>query len=124
MKYDRLVFRETGRSPGWILTIDFGIGELTAKSAVSGEVRWRRLTNPLKDVLRMKLDACGFDAWDDACAGAPKGSPAWLVRFSDGESFRMVSACDAALAGMPAFASVMDLCLSLAEMRSKGEASA
>jgi len=137
MNYTRLVCREYDRfGPGWTLTIDFGIGEVMARSSVSGEVRWRRLTNPLKDVLRSKLEACGFEAWDGYAVSPADmdrrpdvrektDGHAWGVFFyADGESVGMVSACDAVLSKRPAFASLMDLCLSLAEDRSKREESA
>ena len=77
MNFDKLVYRESGRpEQGSVLTVDFGgIGELTVKSAPRGEVNWRRLTNPVLDLLRTKLDACDFEAWrDDYSTSAAEGN--------------------------------------------------
>ena len=82
MQFDMLVFRESKR-PGRSLrvTVDFGIGEITAQSAPGGEVMWCRLAGHRGDVLRMKLDACDFGAQENVCA-AP-GEDGYQMIFSN-----------------------------------------
>ena len=125
MTFDKLVYRESGRpAPGSVLTVDFGgIGELTVESGPCGEVNWRRLTNPVLDLLRTKLDACKFEAWrDDYSAPSPDGFGWGLELFDDGKSVRRISGCNAVPEQWPAFQSILELCSALAENRSKENA--
>lgn len=114
MKYDKLVFTESGR-PGFVLTIDFGgIGELTVKSSSSGEVNWRRLTAPVKDILNAKISACGFESWSSEATIVP----CWGVDFfgKDGKLAKRISGC---MTVPDQIRSLLEFCVSLAENRSK-----
>ena len=121
MQFDMLVYRETGR-PGRSLrlTVDFRIGEITAQSAAGGEVMWCRLVGPRGDVLRTKLDACDFDAWD--ASPAPDGNgPGWTLDLClAGQPVRHLGG-DGVPEQWSAFAPVVDLCFSFAENRAPGQ---
>ena len=122
MTFDKLVYHESaGTEPGSVLTVDFGgIGELTVQSALLGEVNWRRLTRPVLDVLRLKLDACKFEAWrDDYSVPAAEGGGWWLELFDGGKPVKQVSGGSAVPEQWPVFQSVLELCGALAENRSK-----
>ena len=120
MTFDKLVYRESaGSEPGSTLTVDFGgIGELTVRSGIRGEVNWRRLTRPVLDVLRFKLDACDFDAWLDVYSAPAADGFGWgLEFFQGGKSVKQVSGRDAVPKQWPVFQSVLELCGALAENR-------
>ena len=122
MNFDKLVYRESGRpEQGSVLTVDFGgIGELTVRSGLRGEVNWRRLTRPVLDVLRLKLDACKFEAWrDDYSAPSPDGFGWGLELFDGGKPVKRISGCNAVPEQWPSFQSILELCSALAENRSK-----
>ena len=124
MNFDKLVYRESaGADPGSVLTVDFGgIGELTLRSGVRGEVNWRRLTRPVLDVLRAKLDACDFEAWRDDYSGAAADGPGWgLELFDGGKTVKLVCGSSALPEQWPVFRSILELCGALAENRSKRE---
>ena len=112
MNYDKLIFTETA-STGIVLTVDFsGIGELTVESESAGEVTWRRLTAPVKDVLQAKLVAAGFDSWQSedlspACWG--------LELFRNGKLAKHICGCSAV---PEILRSILELCIALAENRS------
>lgn len=113
MNYDKLIYRKTTQ-PGIVLTVDFGgIGELTVASESAGEVTWRRLTTPVRDVLQAKLAACGFDSWqsEDAlpvCWG--------LELFHNGQLAKRICGCNAV---PEMIRSLLEFCTALAENRSK-----
>ena len=120
MVFDKLVYHESaGTDPGSVLTVDFsGIGELTVRSVPRGEVNWRRLTRPVLDVLRMKLDACDFEAWgDDYSAPAADGGGWGLELFDGGKPVKRVSGGSVVPEQWPAFRSILELCGALAENR-------
>ena len=120
MRFDKLVYRESaGTAPGNVLTVDFGgIGELTLKTVPRGEVNWRRLTRPVLDVLRAKLEACDFEAWpDDDPAPGIDGSAWGLELFEGGKPVKQVSGRNAIQEQWPAFQSILELCGALAENR-------
>ena len=124
MTFDKLVYHESaGPDPGSTLTVDFGgIGELTVRSGLRGEVNWRRLTRPVLDVLRLKLDACEFEAWrDDDPAPETNGAGWGLELFNNGKTVKRISG-GAVPEQWPAFRSILELCGALAENRSKREA--
>ena len=120
MTFDKLVYHESaGPDPGSVLTVDFGgIGELTVKSGLRGEVNWRRLTRPVLDVLRMKLAACDFETWgnDDP---APDSFDWGLELFNEGTPVKRISGGGILPEQWPAFRSILELCGALAENRSK-----
>ena len=119
MNFDKLVYRESDRmDPGRVLTVDFGgIGELTLRSGRRGEINWRRITRPVLDVLRAKLDACDFGAWRDEYAAPAADGPGWgLELFEDGKSVKRIRG-GAVPEQWPAFRSILDLCSALAENR-------
>ena len=120
MTFDKLVYHP---DPGSVLTVDFGgIGELTLKSGLRGEVNWRRLTRPVLDVLRSKLDACEFEVWRDDYSTPPEEGFGWgLELFRDGKSVKLISGRNAVPEQWPVFQSVLELCDELAENRSKRE---
>ena len=118
--FDKLVYHESaGADRGSVLTVDFGgIGELTMRSALCGEVNWRRLTRPVLDVLRMKLDACDFESWrDDYSAPAADGGGWWLELFDGGRPVKQVSGGSAVPDQWHVFQSILELCGALAENR-------
>ncbi len=121
MVYDKLVYHESaGADPGSVLTVDFGgIGELTMRSAPCGEVNWRRLTRPVLDVLRMKLDACDFEAWrDEYDAASAADGFGWGLELFDGEkSVKQISGGSTVPEQWPVFQSILELCGALAENR-------
>ena len=120
MVFDKLVYRESRRPDrGNVLTVDFGgIGELTVKSGLRGEVNWRRLTRPVADVLRAKLDDCDFGAWkEDYSAPVPDDS-GWRLELFDGEkAVKQVNGGSAMPEQWSAFLSVLELCGALVEAR-------
>ena len=123
MRFDKLVYRESaGTAPGNVLTVDFGgIGELTVRSGRGGEVNWRRLTRPVLDVLRAKLEACDFEEWpnDDPAPGTDVS--AWgLELFEGGKPVKQVSGRNAIQEQWPAFQAILELCGALAENRRQG----
>ena len=120
MTFDKLVYHESaGPDPGSVLTVDFsGIGELTVKSGLRGEVNWRRLTRPVLDVLRLKLDACEFEAWgNDDPAPETDGAGWGLELFNDGKSVKQVNCGSVLPEQWAVFQSILDLCGALAENR-------
>lgn len=134
MKFDRLVYRETasgaaagqpdssapcGAEPENVLTVDFGgIGELTLKSGPRGDVNWRRITHPVLDVLRSKLDACEFDAWRDDYSAPSKNDHGWGLELFDGEtSVKRIAGGGDVPERWPVFLSLLELCGALAENR-------
>ena len=136
MQFDKLIFRGANRAGRRIrVTVDFGIGEITAQSSPGGEVMWCRLAGHRGTVLRMKLDACDFGTWEDGSAGQewslpPAGeivagptSPAgWSLDLCrDGQPVKHLSGEGGATPPGNAFASLIDLCLSFAENRSAGQ---
>lgn len=125
MTFDKLVYREAaGTAPASELTVDFGgIGELTLRTAPRGEVNWRRLTRPVLDVLRAKLDACDFEAWKNDESMPDAEDSAWgLELFEGGKSVKEIRAGSTAPEHWAAFRSVLELCGALAENRSKRKA--
>ena len=69
MQFDKLIFHRADRSGSPVrVTVDFGIGEITAQAAPGGEVMWCRLSGYRGTVLRMKLDACDFSKVEDSRA--------------------------------------------------------
>ena len=123
MEFDKIVYLESERpGSGVRLTVDFGIGEITARSASGGGVMWRRLAGDCVAVIRMKIAACHFDAWNDEYTGAAADGPCWsLELIRCGRSVKLVNGRDAVPERWPAFASLVDLCFSLAECRAKGQ---
>lgn len=124
MTFDKLVYHESaGPDPGSVLTVDFGgIGELTVKSGLRGEVNWRRLTRPVLDVLRLKLDACEFEAWrDDDPAPETNGAGWGIELFSGGKPVKHVNGGSVLPEQWAVFQSILELCGALAENRSKRE---
>ena len=122
MVFDKLVYHESaGPDPGSELTVDFGgIGELMMRSGLRGEVNWRRLTRPVLDVLRMKLDACDFEAWqNDYSAPAPDGFGWGLELFDGATTVKLIRGHNAVPEQWTAFRSILELCGALAENRSK-----
>ena len=120
MTFDKLVYHEAGRpNPGSVLTVDFGgIGELTLKSVPGGEVNWRRLTRPLLEVLRSKLDACDFGTWREDYSASPADGFDWgLELFDGGKPVKRISGGSAVPEQWPAFRSILELCGALAENR-------
>lgn len=120
MKFDKLVYRETKR-PGRELrvTVDFGIGEITAQSAPDGEIMWRRLAGPCGTVLRMKLAECDFAAWEEVDAARNADGSGWSLELSsDGRPAMRLGGDGDAPMRRPAFASVIGMCFALAENRS------
>ena len=120
MRFDKFVYRESVRADrGNVLTVDFGgIGELTVKSGLRGEVNWRRLTRPLLDVLRAKLDACDFDSWRDDDPALPEDDFGWgLELFDGGKTVKTLRGGSAAPEHRAAFRSILELCDELAENR-------
>ena len=120
MRFDKLVYRESTRTDrGNVLTVDFGgIGELTVRSGIRGEVNWRRLTRPLLDVLRAKLDACDFESWRDVDPAQPEDDFGWgLELFDGGKSVKALRGGRAAPEHWTAFRSILELCGELAENR-------
>ena len=124
MTFDKLVYHESaGPDPGSVLTVDFGgIGELTVRSGFRGEVNWRRITRPVLDLLRSKLDTCNFEAWrTDYSASAPDGC-GWGLELFDGEKpVKRIIGSSAVPEQWPAFQAILELCGALAENRSKRE---
>ena len=136
MQFDKLIFRRANRSGRHIrVTVDFGIGEITAQSAPGGEVMWCRLAGYRGTVLRMKLDACDFgtmegnrserdrNAFTDGRPVAGPISPAgWSLDLCrEGEPVKHLSGDDDTTEQSNAFASLIDLCLSFVEERSAGQ---
>ena len=122
MTFDKLVYHESaGPDPGSVLTVDFsGIGELTVRSGLRGEVNWRRLTRPVLDVLRMKLAACDFEAWGNNDPAPEMNGPGWeLELFNGGKPVKRISGGGILPEQWPAFRSILELCGALAENRSK-----
>ncbi len=120
MTFDKLVYHESaGPDSGSVLTVDFGgIGELTVKSGLRGEVNWRRLTQPVLDVLRMKLDTCDFEAWKNDDPAPGRDGFAWgLELFNGGKSVKQLNGGGVLPERWPAFRSIMELCGALAENR-------
>ena len=120
MTFDKLVYHESaGPDPGNVLTVDFGgIGELTLKTIPHGEVNGRRLTRPVLDVLRAKLEACDFEAWaSDNSEPGINGSAWGLELFEGGKPVKQVSGRNAIQEQWPAFQSILELCGALAENR-------
>ena len=136
MQFDKLIFRGANRAGRRIrVTVDFGIGEITAQSAPGGEVMWCRLTGHRGTVLRMKLDACDFGTWEDCgavrnrslpltgvIAASPSSPAGWSLDLcSDGQPVKHLCGDGDAAPPGNAFASLIDLCLSFAENRSAGQ---
>ena len=136
MQFDKLIFRGANRSGRRIrVTVDFGIGEITAQSAPGGEVMWCRLAGHRGTVLRMKLDACDFGTWEDSdawrdrsllpadgIAAGPISPAGWSLDLCiDGRPVKHLSGEDDATLPGNAFSSLIDLCLSFAENRSAGQ---
>ncbi len=131
MTFDKLVYREAvpaehpasdGTGQGSVLTVDFGgIGELTVRFDFRGEVNWRRITRPVLDVLRAKLDACKFEMWGGDCPASdtPGGG---LELFLGEKSVKQVSCHGATPDQWALFQSVLELCGALAENRSRRDA--
>jgi len=89
-------------------------------SGRGGEVNWRRLTRPVLDVLRLKLDACKFEAWrDDDPAPETNGAGWGLELFNGGKSVKQVNSGSVLPEQWAAFQSILELCDALAENRSK-----
>ena len=119
MQFDMLVYRESKR-PGRTLrvTVDFGIGEITAQSAPGGEVMWCRLAGHRGDVLRMKLDACDFGAREEVRAAPDENCSGWSLDLCrGGQPVKRLGGTGDVPEQWPAFASVIDLCFSFAESR-------
>ena len=120
MTFDKLVYHESaGPDPGSVLTVDFGgIGELMVKSGLCGEVNWRRLTRPVLDILKLKLDACDFETWrDDYSTSAPDGFGWGLELFDCGKSVKQINGRNAVPEQWHVFRSLLELCGALAENR-------
>ena len=124
MTFDKLVYHESaGPDPGSVLTVDFGgIGELTVRSGLRGEVNWRRLTRPVLDVLRLKLDACAFEAWENDNPAPETNGAGWGIElFNGGKSVKQLNGSGVLPEQWAVFQSVLELCGALAENRSKRE---
>ena len=136
MQFDKLIFHRADRSGSPVrVTVDFGIGEITAQAASGGEVMWCRLAGHRGTVLRMKLDACDFGTWEDrttererslfpvdGIAASPTSPNGWSLDLcSDGQQVKHLSGEGDAAPPSNAFASLIDLCLSFAENRSTGQ---
>lgn len=120
MTFDKLVYHESaGPDPGSVLTVDFGgIGELTVRSGLRGEVNWRRLTRPVLDILRMKLDACEFEVWRNDDPAPETNGAGWEIElFNGGESVKQVNGGNILPEQWTAFQSILELCSSLVEDR-------
>ena len=120
MTFDKLVYRESaGEAPGNVLTVDFGgIGELTVRSGRCGEVNWRRLTRPVLDVLKLKIDACEFEAWSDDDPSPETNGAGWgLELFNGGKSVKQVNSGNVRPDQWAEFQSILELCGALAENR-------
>ena len=120
MTFDKLVYHESaGPDPGSVLTVDFGgIGELTVRSGLRGEVNWRRLTRPVLDILRLKLASCDFEEWrDDAPAPEMNGTGWGLELFDGGKSVKQVNGGNVPPEQWAQFQSILELCDALAENR-------
>ena len=120
MTFDKLVYHESaGPDPGSVLTVDFGgIGELTVRSGRRGEVNWRRLTRPVLDVLRLKLDACEFEAWkNDNPAPETNGAGCGIEFFNGGKPVKQLNGGGVLPEQWAVFQSVLELCSSLVEDR-------
>ena len=120
MTFDKLVYHESaGPDPGSTLTIDFGgIGELTVKSGLRGEVNWRRLTRPVLDVLQLKLDACEFEAWGNDDPAPEKIGTGWgLELFKGGKAVKQVNCRSVLPEQWAVLQSILDLCGALVENR-------
>ena len=120
MTFDKLVYHESaGPDPGSTLTVDFGgIGELTVRSGSRGEVNWRRLTRPVLDVLRLKLDACKFEAWQNDNSAPEMNGTGWgLELFNGGKSVKQVKGGRVLPEQWGVFQSILELCGALAENR-------
>ena len=123
MTFDKLVYHESaGPDPGSVLTVDFGgIGELTLRSGRRGEVNWRRLTRPVLDVLRLKLDACEFEAWrNDDPAPETNGTGWGIELFNGGKPVKQVNGGSVLPEHWAVFQSILELCGALAEDRRQG----
>ena len=136
MQFDKLIFRGANRSGRRIrVTVDFGIGEITAQSSPGGEVMWCRLAGHRGTVLRMKLDACDFGTWEDrttererslfpadVIAASPTSPNGWSLDLCrGGQPVKHLSGEGDAAPPGNAFASLIDLCLSFVENRSAGQ---
>lgn len=123
MTFDKIVYRETGSGgPGIRLTVDFGIGEIAVYSS-GGEVMWRRLAGPCMSVLRMKTAACHFEAWNSGVSAPDGDSAGWSLALSrEGKTVKQMNGGGALPEHRAAFASLVDLCFSLVENRSKRHA--
>ena len=122
MTFDKLVYHESaGPDSGSMLTVDFGgIGELTVKSGLRGEVNWRRLTRPVLDVLRLKLAACKFEAWQNDDSAPEMNGVGWgLELFDGGKPVKQVNGGSVLPEQWAVFQSILELCGELAENRSK-----
>ena len=120
MTFDKLVYHESaGPNPGSVLTVDFGgIGELTVKFGFRGEVNWRRLTRPVLDVLRLKLDDCKFETWQDDDSAPEKNGTGWgLELFNGGKTVKQVNGGSVLPEQWAVFQSILELCGALAENR-------
>ena len=133
MKFDKLIFRGPNRSGRHIrVTVDFGIGEITAQSMSGGEVMWSRLTGYRGTVLRMKLDACDFESQFQSGSGSgiisggqqelEMSADEWSLDFCSGEqNVKHLNGIGNPAEQSYGFASINDLCLSFAENRSVGQ---
>ncbi len=120
MTFDKLVYHESaGPNPGSVLTVDFGgIGELMVRSGLRGEVNWRRLTRPVLDVLRLKLDACEFEAWRDNDPAPETNGAEWGIElFNGGKPVKHVNGGSVLPEQWAVFQSILELCGALAEDR-------
>ncbi|MBR2963811.1 MAG: hypothetical protein IKC53_06365 [Lentisphaeria bacterium] len=120
MTFDKLVYHESaGPDPGSVLTVDFGgIGELTVRSGLRGEVNWRRLTRPVLDVLRLKLDACEFEAWRDDDSAPETNGAGWGIELFNGDkAVKQLNGGSVLPEQWATFQSILELCGALAEDR-------
>ena len=127
MTFDKLVYHESAwPDPGSVLTVDFGgIGELTVRSGLRGEVNWRRLTRPVLDVLRLKLDACAFEAWRDDDPAPETNGAGWGIEFfNGGKSVKQLNGGGVLPEQWAVFQSVLELCGALAENRGSNASTA
>ena len=118
MFYDKFIF-ETEEpilpelcDSGIVLTVDFnGIGELIISSMTSGDVMWRRLSAPVKDILLGKLLACLYDH------SGLYGEHAVKWNLSTFKDDKLISRPCAYSAISKSTWSLLDFCMSLAENR-------
>ena len=83
-------------------------------------MNWRRITRPVQDILRAKLDACDFEAWKEDYSAPATDGPGWgLELFSGGKPVKQIIGSSSMPEQWPVFQSLLDLCAALAENRNR-----